>query len=520
MKNRVILTAAVFILFFAMSGMSFAQEKEATLTCFFSKSCHKCARLMEDVMPKVMAAFARVLRVEYKDIDDVENYKLLFDLKKEHSSDYKTDFPVLYLNGRFIDGRRDENLTFASISDFINGALAERSVSGSPLGGDAGVTRYFESLGIYAVMAAALADGINPCSFTVIVFFMSFLFMSGYRKRSIAIAGGTFITAVFITYLLIGIGLFGALYAIKGFWKISGIINTCVGIFSIALGIFSIYDAFKFKESGKAEGMLLQLPKSVKDKIHSVIGGRYRADKSSLARDNVFTIIAGTLMVGFLVSIFESVCTGQLYLPTIVFMLKNSHYKIQATGYLLLYNLFFIIPLILIFLFALAGVSSQAFAAFMKRRMILIKILLAALFIILGVSLVRAEDRAIKREAVDTRKDDQYFWNFGVVKQGDILNHRFYINNNSRETLNILWINTACRCIVPTMRVRTILPGRRAPIDIKFDTRDYAGENTRKTVYVHTDSAKRSIITLEVRADIQKDDRTPNKAPNINDQRN
>lgn len=505
MKNRVALTAAVFIFFFAASGRSFAQGKEATLTCFFSKSCHKCARLMEDVMPKVIVAFAGVLRVEYKDIDDAGNYKLLFDLKKEHSSDYKTDFPVLYLNGRFIDGRSDENLTFASISGFINGALAVHSVSGSPSGGDAGVIRHFENMGIYTVMAAALTDGINPCSFTVIVFFMSFLFMRGYRRRSIAIAGAAFITAVFITYLLIGIGLFGALYAIKGFWKVSAVINTCVGIFSIALGIFSIYDAFKFRESGKAEDMLLQLPKSVKDKIHSIIGGRYRADKSSLARDNVFTIIAGTLMVGFLVSIFESVCTGQLYLPTIVFMLKNSHYKIQAMGYLLLYNLFFIMPLILIFLFALAGVSSQAFAAFMKRRMILIKMLLAALFIILGVSLVRAEDRAIKREAVETVKDDHYSWNFGVVKNGETLSHRFYIKNNSRETLNILLINTACRCVVPTMRVRTILPGRRSPVDIRFDTIDYVGDNTRKTVYVHTDSAKRPIIMLEVRADIRKD---------------
>ncbi|MFH1189087.1 MAG: DUF1573 domain-containing protein [Candidatus Omnitrophota bacterium] len=520
MKNRVILAAALFICFFAVSGRSFAQGKEATLTCFFSKSCHKCARLMEDVMPKVIAAFAGALRVEYKDIDDAENYKLLFDLKKEHSSDYQTDFPVLYLNGMFIDGRRDENLTFASVSGFINDALAERSVSDASSGGDAGVIRHFENMGVYAVMAAALADGINPCSFTVIVFFMSFLFMRGYHKRSIAIAGGAFITAVFITYLLIGIGLFGALYAIKGFWKISGAINTCVGIFSITLGIFSIYDAFKFRKSGKAEDMLLQLPKSVKDKIHSVIGGRYRTDKSSPARDNVFTIIAGTLAVGFLVSIFESVCTGQLYLPTIVFMLKNSHYKIQAMGYLLMYNLFFIMPLILIFLFALAGVSSQAFAAFMKRRMVLIKILLAAMFIILGVSLVRAEDRVIKPEAVETEKDDHYFWDFGVVKNGEILNHRFYIDNNSTETLNILRVNTACRCIMPTMNVKTILPGARAPVDVQFDTIDDVGDNTRKTVYVHTDSAKRPIIMLEVRADIRKTAPAPDTTPNTNDQRN
>ncbi|MFH1189689.1 MAG: DUF1573 domain-containing protein [Candidatus Omnitrophota bacterium] len=525
MKNRSILAAVVVTLLFAVGGKSYGQEQENTLTCFFSKNCHKCARLMEDVMPKVTASFTGGLRIEYKDISDAENYKLLFGLKKKYSSDYKTDFPVLYLNGKFIDGRRDENLTLAAVSDFINGAIANHPAYGAPSAEETGIGRYFESLGIYAVMAAALVDGINPCSFTVIVFFISFLFMRGYRRRSIAVAGGTFIVSVFITYLLMGVGLFGALYAIKGFWAVSGVITTCVGIFSIALGIFSVYDAFKFFKAGKTDDMLLQLPRSVKDKIHSVIGLRYRSDKAP-ARDNVFAIIAGTLAVGFLVSIFESVCTGQLYLPTIVFMLKNSQYKIQAMGYLLLYNLFFIIPLIVIFLFAIAGVSSTAFSAFMKKRMILIKILLAALFIILGVSLVRAEPSR-KLGAVEIRKNDSNYWNFGAAREGDVLRHRFYIKNNSRETLNILAINTSCSCAAATMRSKTILPGRRASIDVKLDTTGYPDSNVVRTIFVNTDSARGPIIIFEIKADIQKNpgmppgqpNMMPNIPPDTNDQR-
>jgi cytochrome c biogenesis protein CcdA len=502
----------VVILLFASGGRSLAREKGPTLTCFFSKNCHKCARLIENVMPKVTTAFAGRLSVEYKDIGEGENYKSLFDLKKKYSSDQKTDFPVLYLNGRFIDGRIDENLTLASVSEFINGAIADHSVSGPPQAKEAGIGGYFESLGIYAVMAAALADGINPCSFTVIVFFMSFLFMRGYRRRSIAVAGAAFIVSVFVTYLLIGIGLFGALYSIKGFWIVSSVINTCVGVLSIALGIFSIYDAFKIFKGGNMEDMLLQLPKSVKDKIHSVVGARYRADNSPM-RDNVFAIIAGTLAIGFLVSIFESVCTGQLYLPTILFMLKTSHYKIQAAGYLLLYNFCFIIPLIAIFLLALAGVSSTAFSAFMKKRMVLIKILLAALFIILGVSLVRAESMQNPLQnpmpnpapgEIKTNNPNNY-WDFGTVIEGAILEHRFYIENNSKETLNIIAINTSCHCTASTMDSKTILPGGKAPIDVKFDTRGYPGDNVRRLIFVNTDSVTRSLILFEIEADIQKD---------------
>jgi phosphoglycerol transferase MdoB-like AlkP superfamily enzyme len=89
------------------------------------------------------------------------------------------------------------------------------------------------------------------------------------------------------------------------------------------------------------------------------------------------------------VSILEAVCTGQVYLPTIAFVLKVSHLKAQALAYLVIYNIMFIIPLIAVFLFALLGVTSQQFSKFMRTHMITIKLLLAGLFFGLGIILLR-----------------------------------------------------------------------------------------------------------------------------------
>jgi cytochrome c biogenesis protein CcdA len=94
------------------------------------------------------------------------------------------------------------------------------------------------------------------------------------------------------------------------------------------------------------------------------------------------------LTVGFLVSVLEAVCTGQVYLPTITFVLKATPLKLHALGYLALYNIMFIVPLFVIFLFALLGATSEDFSRFMKRHLAAIKLLMAVLFFALGIFLL------------------------------------------------------------------------------------------------------------------------------------
>jgi cytochrome c biogenesis protein CcdA len=96
----------------------------------------------------------------------------------------------------------------------------------------------------------------------------------------------------------------------------------------------------------------------------------------------------GALITGFFVSAFEAVCVVKIYLPTIIFMLKTTGHRIQALGYLLLYNLLFVIPLLGIFFCALAGTTSEQFAAWLKRHMGLLKILMAVMFFGLGIFLI------------------------------------------------------------------------------------------------------------------------------------
>jgi len=368
-----------------------AYSKEHTetlpkLIVFFSPACHRCIQVKAEVMPDIEKEFKGKIQIEYRDIADINNYKMMVSLKEKYKSGVELEIPVFFFEGKFLDAKGDvKNNLKALLSRPKNLQAAEERVSGVDLVGR------FKSFKPIAIAAAGLEDGINPCAFTVIVFFISFLALQGYRKKELAAIGLSFIFAVFLTYLLIGIGIFNFLYSLKGFWALTKAINTSVGILSIILGCLALYDFFKFKLTGKTEGLVLQLPKSVKYQINKVIGLHFRSAKDAQGKaikPRISKLIISAFITGFLVSLLEAVCTGQLYLPTISFVLKTTNLKLHAIGFLLLYNIFFCLPLFVIFLFALLGTTTDEFSRFLKSRLGAIKIFMAVLFFGLGIFLI------------------------------------------------------------------------------------------------------------------------------------
>jgi len=89
------------------------------------------------------------------------------------------------------------------------------------------------------------------------------------------------------------------------------------------------------------------------------------------------TIVIASLVTGFLVSLLELACTGQVYLPAIVFISKGG---VKGTALLVLYNLAFILPLTVIFILAYFGLSSDRLTQFFRKRVAIVKFLLAGLF--------------------------------------------------------------------------------------------------------------------------------------------
>jgi cytochrome c biogenesis protein CcdA len=105
-------------------------------------------------------------------------------------------------------------------------------------------------------------------------------------------------------------------------------------------------------------------------------------------KKHLFALALSALITGFLVSVLEAVCVAKIYLPTIIFVLKTTSLKLKALSYLLLYNLLFVLPLFIIFIFALFGTTSERFSAILKGHLGTIKILMGIMFLGLGIFLI------------------------------------------------------------------------------------------------------------------------------------
>jgi hypothetical protein len=93
-------------------------------------------------------------------------------------------------------------------------------------------------------------------------------------------------------------------------------------------------------------------------------------------------------------------------------------------------------------------------------------------------------------------------WNFGKVKQGEVLSHEFVFTNEGDATLVIQKVSTSCGCTAALVSADKIPPGKEGRIEIKFDTRGYGGP-VNKLVYVDSNDPGESHRQLEVAADIE-----------------
>jgi len=237
--------------------------------------------------------------------------------------------------------------------------------------------RLFARFTVPAVAIAGLADGFNPCAFATVVFLTSLLAAGGRSRRVRLLGGMAFCIASFLTYFLMGFGLLRAVRALDAVQWARLAITFATASALVVFAVLSVVDAVRFHRRRVASAVILQLPSSVKRRIHGIsrvcFGGP--------------AVLLGGLLCGAGVTLLESVCTGQLYLPLLVWLSREGG-GARAWSLLLLYNAAFILPLFAVFLLAAFGMQNQRLADWSRRHVVPAKLLLALVFIALAVLLL------------------------------------------------------------------------------------------------------------------------------------
>ena len=224
------------------------------------------------------------------------------------------------------------------------------------------------------VLIAGLADGFNPCAFSIIIVLAGILAVGGRKRRARLLGGWAFCTASFFTYMAMGLGLMRVLRALEGLRLFYDIVMTMLSITLFILGFLSVRDAFRYRKEKVPSAIALQLPDKVKRLIRVV---------AETSWSGPAVVITG-FGCGFLVTLLDSLCTGQIYVPVLALISR----EVEAWRSLMLlavYNLAFIAPLIVIFILAAKGADSERMSRWSKRNVFPSKIAMGIVFVILGV---------------------------------------------------------------------------------------------------------------------------------------
>jgi len=216
---------------------------------------------------------------------------------------------------------------------------------------------------LYLVITAGFLDSFNPCAIAVMLIFIALMLTFEKSRRTIIILGSTYIAAVFLTYLIIGLGLLRAVHL----FNIPQIFTQIIGWVLIIWGIWSLKDYFFPK---------LPLRLSISLKGRQIIASY--ADK--------FTVPA-TAVMGFLVSIFGFPCTGGIYLATLAMLSARETY-LKGIVYLLIYNLMFVMPLIIIFLGTANRFVAEKFINLNEKNAPLLRLIIGIITMAMGLILV------------------------------------------------------------------------------------------------------------------------------------
>lgn len=192
-------------------------------------------------------------------------------------------------------------------------------------------------INLFFVIGAALVDSINPCAFGVLIFLLAYLSETIKKARQMLIRGLIYIAAVFVTYLVAGLILLPFIRKLGSFSVVSYYVLAAI----IALaGLLEIKDFFWY-----GRGISLAIFPSETKRIKMYVR---RINANPLA----------PAFLGVFVALVELPCTGFAYLA-VLGLVSLSGITVSNLTLLIVYNLIFVLPLLVILWFVYTGTSTR-----------------------------------------------------------------------------------------------------------------------------------------------------------------
>lgn len=186
------------------------------------------------------------------------------------------------------------------------------------------------------MMPAALSDSINPCAFAVMLLLLSTILSRHQSRRKTLLSWAMFALAVFVSYFAMWIWLFSALANANNTF----VLKLVVWVLWIVVWLANLKDFFRY-----GKWFVMEVPMSRRPKLQDII---HKVSSPWWA-----------FAVGLLVSLFLLPCSSGPYF-TILWYLSSQSKELHTRWYiyLLIYNILFILPMLIIAILVSFGWAS------------------------------------------------------------------------------------------------------------------------------------------------------------------
>lgn len=356
---------------------------QTNVVYFYIAACKECSKVDRylssiDKIYEVTSngnKFESQLIIKKYSLGESDNIKLIKDYFKRYRVPEAKQFtPVLFIGDVYLSG-----------FEAINKGLVYQIKQGKGIYDTSGLTAYhledrkilLSDYEIVGVFITGIINGINPCSLSLLLFFISMLIS---RNTKILKPGILFILGKFVAYFSLGTIFYNIISLMDEsiFQKIEAVIKVILLAITFLLVLLNIKDFISARKE-KYDKIKLQLPTKLRTFNHNCIRAY-----TGIKNESIQLFIS--FFLGFIISIGEFLCTGQIFLFTILYVLKASQYhNLQAAGYFLIYIFALIIPLVLLVIIINKGKEIIDISEVIRERLHVIKIINAIVFTVFTV---------------------------------------------------------------------------------------------------------------------------------------
>jgi len=375
-------------------GQEGGGNEAVTLHYFWAANCPHCAE-ETPYLEELQRRFPRLQVRAYEIWSDRANFELLLQLAESRGSGVIST-PATLLGNRIWFGFNP------AIADEIETAL-ERCLAagcpdpllGAPLpesGGETPPPPHASEAPLEASAAApvqlpvvgsldpeslslpvftlilGLLDSFNPCAFFVLLFLLSLL-VHAHSRRTMFLVGGTFVFFSGLIYFLF-------MAAWLNIFLLAGglpLVTTAAGGVALLVAVLNIKDFFFFHQ-----GPSLSIPEGAKPHL-------FERMRHLVGADHLPSVLCGTVVLAVAANSYELLCTaGFPMVYTRVLTLHNLD-GWQYYGYLLFYNVVYVVPLLAIVLVFTFTLGSRKLS---ERQGRVLKLLSGMMMLLLGLVLL------------------------------------------------------------------------------------------------------------------------------------